>query len=259
MSIWSFLASLLRPAAAGQPAATPSATPLPADGAATPPLVGRVRMGLVGMGVLPRLVDVWAVPIADACAEFGIMSQKNLACFLANVLQETGNLTVLRENLNYSPEGLARTWPTRFVHDGGPSAKAYALGRIGNKPANQRGIAEAAYGGRGGNRAEGSGDGFLYIGRGLIQITFYDNYRAVADAFGMRVEDVPAWLETPEGAARASAQYWKRAGLNRYGDAGDIRACRALANAGTLAIADRRILGLTEVTEKYEKLLPLLA
>lgn len=234
------------------------AAPAPAPAPPAPEPRYITDMVLRAMGVEATRAGRWAPIIAAACAEFGIVTRKNIACFLANVLQETGNLSVFRENLNYSPEGLARTWPTRFLHDGAPSAKAIALGRIGTKPANQRGIAEAVYGGRGGNGPEGSGDGFAYIGRGWIQITFKNGYQATATAFGMRLEDVAAWLETPEGAARASAEYWRRAGLNRHGDAGDIFSCRAIANAGTANIARHKVLGLAEVEAKYAKLLTVL-
>lgn len=209
---------------------------------------------LRGMGVTADAASKHAPILARACAEFGITSRLNTCCFLANVLQETGNLTVFRENLNYSPQGLMNTWPTRFSSGGQPSAEAIALGRIGTKPANQAGIAEAVYGGRGGNRPKGSGDGAAYIGRGAIQITFHDGYAATARAFGMRLADVAAWLETPEGAARSAAEYWRRAGLNAYGDAGDIFSCRAIANVGTRNVEPERVLGLAPVTDKFYRL-----
>ncbi|MGN2261392.1 hypothetical protein ACLXBB_36355, partial [Pseudomonas aeruginosa] len=44
---------------------------------------------------------------------FGITSPVRAAAFLAQVGHESGQLTRLVENLNYSARGLAATWPSR--------------------------------------------------------------------------------------------------------------------------------------------------
>lgn len=240
------------------PRVSPSA-PMPAPG---------LIAALAAMGVDKPRAELWAPPLAAAMAEFGISSLKNQACFLANILQETGNLTVLRENLNYSTDGLANTWPSRYSTgrktdvDGNlrwePNAEAVRLGRGIGKAADQVAIAESAYGGRLGNGAPGSGDGARYIGRGAIQITGKANYAQTAKAFGMPIADVAAWLETPAGAARASAHWWQVAGLNADGDRGDIDSCRAMANAGSRTMPRDKVLGLAEVREKYGRLVVLL-
>lgn len=252
-------------AAAGHdspPAAAP-AVPVLAAGEATAP--SRITPAVLrALGVQAGRADQWAPILAASAAEFGITTRNNAACWLANVLQETGLLTVFAENLNYSVQGLADTWPTRFAENPAarprvPNAKAHRLGRAPDHPADMRGIAEAVYGGRGGNGPEGSGDGWRFRGRGGIQITFRNAYEACAAGLGMTAEAVATYMETPEGAARSAGWYWRHAGLTPYGDAGDIRACRALANAGTLAIDDSKILGLAEVRAKHAALLRVLA
>lgn len=89
-----------------------------------------------------------------------------LAYALATAHHETGGKMVpVLENLNYSAEGLRRTFPKYFsVAD----AAKYA-----RKP---EAIANRAYGNRMGNGPEASGDGWKYRGRGLVQITGKDNY-----------------------------------------------------------------------------------
>ncbi|VFS40942.1 Predicted chitinase [Serratia liquefaciens] len=46
-------------------------------------------------------------------------------------------------------------------------------------------LANRAYANRGGNGPEASGDGWRYRGRGLIQTTFKNNYRAAGNAWGL--------------------------------------------------------------------------
>jgi putative chitinase len=68
---------------------------------------------------------------------------------------------------------------------------------------NRKQIANRVYGGRMGNGDESSGDGFRYCGRGLIQLTGRNNYTKFAESIDMSVEEVPALLETFEGAVKS--------------------------------------------------------
>ncbi|EZO03798.1 hypothetical protein AJ65_05829, partial [Pseudomonas aeruginosa 3578] len=80
---------------------------------------------------------------------FGITSLVRAAAFLAHVGHESGQLTRLVENLNYSARGLAATWPSRYrAADGQPNALAQRLAR------NPRAIANNAYASRNGNGDE---------------------------------------------------------------------------------------------------------
>lgn len=206
---------------------------------------GPIRMTadvLRRMGVRADRATLFEPVVNRAMEEFQITSRLNQCCFMANILQETGYLSVFKENLNYSTEALLGQWPRHFTPE-----QAEAYGRNARHPANQAMIAEHAYGGRGGNRPVGSGDGAAFIGRGGIQITFRSGYEAVADRFGLKLEDVAAWLEAPEGAMRGSAHWWAvRAKLNPWGDQGNIDHCRRVANGGTL--------GLKETREKFARL-----
>ncbi|MCW5229714.1 glycoside hydrolase family 19 protein, partial [Pseudomonas aeruginosa] len=134
---------------------------------------------------------------------FGITSPVRAAAFLAQVGHESGQLTRLVENLNYSARGLAATWPSRYLGaDSQPNALAQRLAR------NPRAIANNAYASRNGNGDEASGDGWRYRGRGLLQITGRSNYRAAGAGLGQPLEQEPELLEQPEFAALSAAWWW---------------------------------------------------
>jgi putative chitinase len=91
-----------------------------------------------------------------------------------------------------------------------------------------------------GNGDEASGDGFRYCGRGLIQLTGKSNYQAFADSLEMNVEDVPAFLETFEGAIQSACWFWEANNLNQYADTDDILTMTKRINGGTIGLEDRK-------------------
>ena len=100
--------------------------------------------------------------------KFGIDGPLRLSHFLSQCAHESGNFKFLRENLNYSADGLRKIFPKYF-----PTLEA------ANKYARQpEKIANKVYGSRMGNGDEASGDGFKFRGRGYIQLTGKDNYAA---------------------------------------------------------------------------------
>ena len=191
-----------------------------------------------------RAPEPWAGPLSAACAAEGIVTPLRIAAFLANVMLETGMLARLVESLDYPPEALLAQWPQHFT-----PAAAMALGRTASHPADQQGIAELAYGGRFGNRNPGSGDGWLFRGRGCLQHTFRDNFTVLARAIRWpdAVETLPAWLESEVGACQAATLYWQWHSCNALADQGDIATIRQRINGGTI--------GLGVVTALYRSIL----
>jgi len=102
---------------------------------------------------------------------FHVDTKKHLAIFLANVKAEIwikkGGKVVVRENLNYSKDGLIKTF--KFFRHHQKLAKKY--GRTKWHKANQKAIANLAYAYRLGNGSPDSGDGFRYRGVGVLQST----------------------------------------------------------------------------------------
>lgn len=170
---------------------------------------------------------VWFGPINDAMNEFGITTPARVAAFLANLAPESNELNTLEENLNYSAQGLAKTWPSRYANDDGtPNELAKRLHR------NPVAIANNVYADRMGNGDESLGNGWKHRGAGPIQVTGKDNQYAVALYFNIDPERVREWLLTPEGGARSAAWYWKTNGCNVFADAGDFDGCCDLVNRG---------------------------
>ena len=100
--------------------------------------------------------------------KFGIDNPLRLSHFLSQCAHESGNFKLVRENLNYSADGLRKIFPKYF-----PTIE------VANKYARQpEKIANRVYANRMGNGDEASGDGWKYKGAGFVQLTGKDNYAA---------------------------------------------------------------------------------
>jgi putative chitinase len=187
--------------------------------------------------ILPNarpVAGVFVPAINAAITRYRIDSPVRLAAFLAQVGHESAQLTRLVENLNYSAQGLASTWPGRYRGDDGkPNALALRLAR------DPQAIANNAYAERMGNGPEASGDGWRYRGRGLIQITGRDNYAAVGAALSLDLVAHPELLERPEHAAMSAAQFWSINGLNQLADAGRFGDITRRINGGVIGQTER--------------------
>jgi putative chitinase len=155
--------------------------------------------------------------------------------FIAQVAHESG-FKSLTENLNYSAQRLCQVFPSRF-----PSlAKAQEVCAGGVNS-----IADSIYGGRMGNPA---GQAHLYIGRGLIQLTGFENYKKFSDAISdPSVMTNPEQLAQPELASKSAGWFFKTHGLNEFSDQQDILGATRRINGGTNGLDDR--------TAKYKKCL----
>lgn len=106
--------------------------------------------------------------------KYKITDPLRLAHFLAQIAHESGNFTAVVENLNYSSDGLLKTFPKYF--------KDRAIAdRYARKPQQ---IGSRVYANRMGNGNEASGDGFKFRGRGYLQLTGKDNYKAFSAFIG---------------------------------------------------------------------------
>ncbi len=163
--------------------------------------------------VLPMAVglDVWCPALNAAMRRFEINSTARAAAFLAQVAHESNELRHLVENLSYSAPRLLQVWPRRF-----PTLET-AL-PYERQPET---LANYVYANRLGNGDEASGDGWRFRGRGLLQITGRDNYRAAGLALALTLESEPEQVETPAVAALVAAQFWQSHGLNELADERD--------------------------------------
>ena len=135
--------------------------------------------------------------------KYGIDSDKEVAAFIAQIGHETQYLNKLTENLNYSKEGLLKTFPKYFSS---ATATLYA-----NKPNL---IANKVYANRMGNGNEDSGDGYKFRGRGGFMITGKDMYEKCGNALGEDFVKNPELLSTPKYAVQSACWYWNYKKLN---------------------------------------------
>lgn len=174
--------------------------------------------------VLRRLgIDAgeWLAPLNEACTRYDIDNVDRIAAFMAQCLHESEGFSRLVEDLNYSPARLCAVWPSRFTAD---EAVQFAH--------DEKRIAERVYGGRMGNGPEGSGDGYAYRGRGLLQLTGRGMYRKASVAIGPDFEAQPVLLEMPTWAAITSAWVWA-----------DEKRCNELADGHRFLSITMRICG----------------
>lgn len=112
--------------------------------------------------------------LGDVMKQFNITNSFRLTHFLAQVAHESGNFKHIRENLNYSAEGLLKVFPKYFDRN---TAPIYA-----RKPEQ---IANIVYESRMGNGNRLTGDGWRFRGRGYIQLTGKTNYKSFGDYIGV--------------------------------------------------------------------------
>lgn len=178
---------------------------------------------LTALGIDPK----WAEPLQKTFDKYEINTPKRQAAFIGQCAHESNNFKTLQENLNYSVEGLMKTWPSRFPED--MIAKQFAR--------NPEKIANKVYAGRMGNSQEG--DGWAFRGRGLIQLTGHDNYAAFAVASGLDCVRKPDLILEPDNACLSAGWFWNKKGLNSLADIGDIVTITKRINGGTIGLDDR--------------------
>ena len=178
-------------------------------------------------------LEHWTEALNKILPDYDINTPQREAAFLAQCAHESGGFTALHENLNYRAVTLRKVFPKYFPDD--HIAEQYA-----SQPNKAELIANRVYANRMGNGDEASGDGFRYCGRGLIQLTGKSNYQSFADSLEMAVEDVPAFLETFEGAIQSACWFWEANNLNQYADTDDILTMTKRINGGTIGLEDRK-------------------
>lgn len=179
--------------------------------------------------------SVWIEPLKAAMALHDISSPARIAAFLAQLGHESANFTQLSENLNYTPEALQKTFNNAKIIRFTPQL-AERYGRTKDHAANEKMIANIAYANRMGNGSPESGDGYMYRGRGPIQLTGKNNYRAAGNAINVDLLARPELLEKPEAGCLAAAWFWVegngRENLNLAADRGDIDRISDVINIG---------------------------
>lgn len=154
-----------------------------------------------------------------------ITSRDRLADFLAQTANETGGYRVFTENLNYSPEALVRTWPSRFTP---AAAIMYA-----RKPEQ---IAAKVYGDRMGNLTPE--EGWLFRGRGMLQLTGRANYEAADRRLGIGLDTDPDLAAVPALSLLIALDFYRDRKVWDRLDAGDTGGARRITNGGAIGLKE---------------------
>jgi putative chitinase len=177
-----------------------------------------------------HIPDAVIAQIPDVMTKFKIDTALKLAHFLSQCGHESGGFKVVNENLNYGAKGLMTIFKKYFPE--GTKAALYE-----RKPEK---IANLVYGGRMGNGPEASGDGYKFRGRGFIQLTGHDNYKAFSAAIGEDCVTNPDLVATKYPLASA-AWFFTRC-LPKCTDASDaaVTAVTKCVNGGAIGLEDRK-------------------
>jgi len=172
----------------------------------------------------------YAPALNEVMEYYEMDSPLRIAGFLSQIIHESGAFNLTKENLNYSADGLRKTF-----------GKYFPTMELANQYARQpEKIANRVYANRMHNGDEASGDGYRFCGRGLIQITGRENYTKFAAALDMSLDSCVIYMETPEGACSSAGWFWDTNQLNDYCDSGDFITLTKRINGGTNGIDDRR-------------------
>ena len=176
--------------------------------------------------------------ILDVIIKYKINTPLRLAHFLAQCHHESAGFNVVEENLNYSAEGLRRTFKKYFTQE---QANEYAHNKVK--------IASRVYANRMGNGDEESQEGWLYRGRGYIQLTGKDNYAALNYQLPEDIIKNPDLVAT-QYPMLSAAWFWDHNNINDICDNETIEDVTRKVNGGLNGLQERR-----ELFEHYSEIL----
>lgn len=170
--------------------------------------------------------------LTEVCIKYKIDTPLRVCHFLAQCAHESGDFKHTSENLNYSLEALLRVFP-----------KYFNVGNVEKYVHQPVEIAARVYANRMGNGDEASGEGWLYRGRGYMQLTGKDNYTL----FDATVTDNT--VLNPEMVAtkyplESAAWFWNSRRLNDLADTGSdqqvVAEVTKKINGGYKGLEDRQ-------------------
>jgi putative chitinase len=179
-----------------------------------------------------HIPDSVLAQIPDTAAKFELNTPLRLAHFLAQAGHESGGFKAVNENLNYGAKGLLGIFKKYFPTE----QKALLYERKPEK------IANLVYGGRMGNGPEISGEGYKFRGRGYIQLTGKDNYKAFDAVVPENIIETPDLVAT-KYPLMSAAWFFHKNGLHKIADEGTtdevVTKVTKRVNGGTIGLPDR--------------------
>ena len=174
--------------------------------------------------------DYYYEALNKVLSQYEINTPLRISHFLAQVIHESGHFKYKSENLNYSAKALKSVFGKYFKTDVEANAYARQPEKIANK----------VYANRMGNGNEMSGDGWRYRGRGLIQLTGTNNYKACGQDLDLDLVKNPDLITSdPEVCVKTACWFWNKNNLNTFADKDDIKTITKRINGGLNGIEDR--------------------
>ncbi len=194
----------------------------------------------------------------DLLKAAGIDTPLRLSHFLAQVLHESGELTVYFENMNYKTfDVLKRTFGA------GHHSAALTDGEVAELLGQPRALAERVYGL--GNPKKATelgntrpGDGYLFRGGGILQTTGGYNYRSMGQKSGVDFYNNPDWVCSAEHALKPALAEWVQGRINDLADKDDLMAISRAINLGNPR-STRMPNGYTKRKGWYERVRPMIS
>jgi putative chitinase len=183
---------------------------------------------------IPGLAEGIAAAAPTVFPKYGLDTPIAIALWWGQASEECGAGLEMVESLNYSAEGLRRTFPTHFT---GTMAERYAH--------NQRMIGDVAYGGRMGNAPPPSDDGYNYRGRGLSQVTGKEGYEKLQAELTKNGVDIdilsdPGLICDPRYTLECGVADFVLCGCLPFAKAGNVLETTRKLNGGTNGLAERQ-------------------
>tara|TARA_R110000851_G_scaffold17557_11_gene55604 strand:+ start:10891 stop:11757 length:867 start_codon:yes stop_codon:yes gene_type:complete len=180
-------------------------------------------------------VDGWHAALVDVLPKYGIDTERRMAHFISQCAHESNNFRSLEENLNYSEKSLLAVFG-RYFGDA-PKASAAEYARNPEKIAN-RVYFDKYRKYKMGNTNEG--DGWLFRGRGLKQLTGRENYTKFGASVNMTAEEAAEYVATPAGAVESACWFWNAKNLNNIADTDDVTKMTKIINGGNIGLESRQ-------------------
>jgi predicted chitinase len=204
--------------------------------------------------------DTYYKGIVDAMNKYAQAYSFNTKLRVAHFLAQIGtesSFRIVEENGSYTAKRMCEIFGCKGGSKNYDAASDDCnLGRLRDKlwsqettyTHNSKNLLSYAYASRMGNGDEASGDGYKYRGRGMIQLTGKDNYRAFTNAHNSKnpndskdfVANPDLLITSPEYGIESAFYYWDSNGGNAKADTDDVNAVTLAVNGGYNGLADRK-------------------
>ena len=182
-----------------------------------------------------KQVDEWYAALYEVLPMYEITTERRVAHFLSQCAHESANFKRLEENLNYSAKALRAVFGRYFGDP--PKRDADEYHRQPEMIANYVYMDEfRKY--KMGNIHEG--DGWLFRGRGLEQLTGRENYSRFGDSIGMTAEEAAEYVQSFNGAIQSACWFWDTNNLNDIADGDNVKLMTKKINGGSIGLEDRQ-------------------